>query len=271
MRWAVSAIAILVTLFLMASLAKFGAVEANPRPFECPDIQIDYPLNYPSDIYQETSIPIEVRVSPYNTGRKFVDIYYSLDDGPNIPLSIFTLEGATCIFGKGTLDNLTDGYHTVEVFSTDTQGNTISDSTTILVNTTIRFSPFLLSPTNTTYYSKEIPFTYTIDDSKYIIYISIDNYSDYRVDGNTTLPELSEGQHTITARAYDLNGVIYSKQTAKFTIDTTSPAPTSSPEPTSTPSNEPRSADQQVIVVVAITAVVTGVSLGLLLYLIKRK
>lgn len=271
MRCATSATAILATLFLMASLAKFAAVEANPLTFDCPYIHIDLPKVYPY-IYQETSIPIEVRVCTFFSGRNFVDVYYILDDGPKMPLSISTLEGATCIFGKGTLVNLTDGYHTVKAYATDTQGNTISWSTTFLVNTTIRFPPFVLSPTNTTYYSKEISFTYTIDDSRYVIYISIDNNPrEDRVDGNTTLLDLSEGQHTITAIAYDLNGLIYSKQTVHFTINTTSPAPTSSPEPTSTPSNEPRSADQQVIVVVAITAVVTGVSLGLLLHLIKRK
>jgi hypothetical protein len=271
-RWVFLATAILVTFFLMAPLAKKGVVEANPRLFECSTIQIDSPNYYPADIYQETSIPIEVRVSPFPTGIEFVDMYYSLDDGPNIPLSIFTLEDSTAFFGKGTLDNLTDGNHTLKAYSTDTQGNTISTSRTFLVNTTIRFSPFLLSPTNTTYYSKDIPLTYTIDGSKYVVSISIDKYAGYRIDGNTTLPELSEGQHKITAIAYDLNGVIYSKQKANFTIDTTSPTPTSTPEPTPTltPSNEPQ-LGQEVFLGVAVTITVLAVGLGLLIYLIKRK
>jgi hypothetical protein len=270
MRWA--ATAILVTVFLVAPLAQFGAVEANPGIpgiFDAPTIDIDSPHMYPGDLYQETSIPIEVRVSPFQTGVEFVDMYYSLDDGPNITLSMFTIEDYTAIFGEGTLDNLTDGNHTVKAFSTDTQGNTISWSTTFLVNTTIRFSPFLLSPTNTTYNIKEIPFTYSLDESKYAVYNSIDNYSPYMIKGNTTLAELSEGQHTITAIAYD-NGVIYSKQKAFFTIDT-SYTPTSSPEPTSTPNNEPQSSDQQVILGVAIIVAVLAVGLGLLVYLAKRK
>lgn len=271
MRWVFLATAILVTVFLMEPLAQFGAVEANPGPFECPAIDIDSPHMYPGDIYQETSIPIEVRVSPFQTGIEFVDMYYSLDDGPNITLSMFTIEDSTAIFGEGTLDNLTDGNHTVKAFSTDIQGNTISSRPrTFQVNTTIRFSPFLLSPTNTTYNIKEIPFTYSLDESKYVVYNSIDKYSPYRIKGNTTLPELSEDQHTITAIAYDLNGVIYSKQKAFFTIDT-SYTPTSSPEPTSTPNNEPQPVDQQVILGVAVTAVVVLIGLGFLIYLMKRK
>jgi hypothetical protein len=213
----------------MAPSAQFGGVEANPGipdVFDAPAIDIDSPHMYPGDIYQETSIPIEVRVSPFQTGKEFVGMYYSLDDGPNITLSMFTIEDYTAIFGEGTLDNLTEGNHTVKAFSTDTQGNTISSSPrTFLVNTTIKFPPFLLSPTNTAYYTKEIPLTYTIDESKYVVYNSIDKYSPYRINGNTTLAELSEGQHTITAIAYDLNGGIYSKQKAFFTIDTTFPAP----------------------------------------------
>ena len=223
-RWAVLATAIIVAAFLMAPLAQKGVVDANPGFFQDPIIDIESPRLYPSDIYQETSIPMEVSVFP-GSQRAFVDIYYSLDGGPNVNLSIITYENSLSIFGKGTLDNLTDGYHTVEAYSTDTQGSTISTSTKFLVNTTIKFPSFLLSPTNTAYYTKEIPLTYTIDDSKYYISYSIDGHGTYQLDGNTTLPELSDGQHTITIRAANFPTGLYSKQTATFTIDTTFPAP----------------------------------------------
>jgi hypothetical protein len=257
-RWA--ATAVIVTFFLMATLAQFGAAEANPGIFDEPTIYIASPLLYLGKTYQETSIPIEVDVYPWGSNN-FVDIYYSLDGGSNITLSITTYETSSGIFGKGILSNLTDGYHTVEAYSTDTQGNTISDSKIFLVNTTLVI-PFLLSPTNTTYYSKEIPLTYTFHSSKYNIYYQIDTYERYQVEGNTTLPELSEGQHTITIEAYTPSSVIYSKQTARFTIDTTSPTPT--------PSSEPQSTGQEVILGVALTVAVVVIGLGLLVYLIKR-
>ena len=65
-KWAVSTTAILVTVFLMASLAQFGAVEANPGfppgIFDEPTIYIASPSL--GKIYQETSIPIEIDVLP---------------------------------------------------------------------------------------------------------------------------------------------------------------------------------------------------------------
>lgn len=136
MRWA--ATAILVTLFLMAPLAQFGGVEANPAIplYYDPTIRIDSPHLYEERVYEEVRIPIKVDVFPGRPYRKFVKIYYSLDGGSNITLDITAYETSSGIFGKGTLANLTDGYHTVEAYSVDTQGNTISDSTTFIVNTT---------------------------------------------------------------------------------------------------------------------------------------
>lgn len=257
-RWAVLATAILVTVFLMASLAQFGAVEAT-SPLDDPTIDIASPVLYLQDIYRENSMPIKVNVYPRWSSRQFVDIYYSLDDAPNITLGITTYETSSGIFGKGTLDNLTDGYHTVKAYSTDTQGNTISTSTTFLVDTTLGFPTFLLSPKNTTYNSKQIPLTYKLYDSKYTVSYSLDNNPYTWIDGNTTLPALSEGQHTITAKAYDLNDVIQYKHTVNFTIDTTPP----------TPSNEPQPSNQQAIVIAAIV-VVSAFGLALL-YRTKRK
>jgi hypothetical protein len=225
-RWAVLATAVLATVCLMAPLAQFETVKANPGMYDYPVISIDSPVLYPAEIYQETSIPIEVSVFPWGSRRTFVDISYSLDDNPNVTLGIVTYENSLGIFGKGTLSNLTDGNHTVKAYSTDTQGNTISSPThTFQVNTTIRFPTLLLSPKNITYYNKEIPLIYTIDDPNYTVYYRIENYGSYQLDDNLTLPELSDGQHTITTRAYDLNFVLYSRQKVTFTIDTISPPP----------------------------------------------
>ncbi len=118
-----------------------------------------------------------------------------------------------------------------------------------------------------------------------------------------TLPSLTTGQHSLTVRA---EGVVYAggmdiffivgSSRVFFTVDHTpsspslspspapitspspsptapsSPAQTSAPTPTSTPYQEPRQTEQQEIVIgAAITAVVIGAGLGLLIYLMKRK
>ena len=257
--------AIALIFALLFGLA-VGAVKA-----EYPIFDIESPLPYPGEIYQETSILIQVHreFSPFEAEPNSVDIYYSLDGDPKTKLNITTYGISSDLFGIGTLDNLTDGFHTMEAYSTDTQGNTISDSTTFQVNTTIRFPQFLLSPMNTTYYSKEIPLTYTIDDSKYVVYYRIDNYGTYLIDDNSTLPEYyaTEGHHTITAKAYDLKGTMYSKQKANFTIDTTNPFPTSTPISSPIPGLEPFST----ILVAALVAAIAIIGTSLFVYLKKRK
>ncbi len=221
----------LVIIFLMEPLIQFGDVEANPYNYISPYLFIESPDASPWVIYQTTSIPIEVEVLPAPK-TNLVELSYILDGGSNVKLSITRYETSLTCFGKGTLTNLTDGYHKVTAVSVDSKGNVLSDSTTFLVNTTLRFPALLLSPNNTTYYSKEIPLTYTINDPKYTVYYQLDDSSKQIIlTGNTTLSGLSEGQHTIKAVATDLEtGTgIYSKQTANFTIDTINPTPTPTP------------------------------------------
>jgi hypothetical protein len=149
MRWVVLATAILVIVFLTATFAQEGVAETSS--WYDPVISIDSPSLYPQEIYQETSIPIEISVNPRYSNRKFVDIYYRLDSGSNITLNITTYETSSGIFGKGTLDNLTDGYHVVEAYSTDTKGNTISSSTTFLVESKSPATTSTPEPTSTPY------------------------------------------------------------------------------------------------------------------------
>jgi hypothetical protein len=230
MRRAIFALTtLLVIIFSMQSIAQMVAVEANP--FSYPTIGIDSPDVVKAEIYQTASVPISVSVYPHQTNTQFVDIFYSLDGGPNTTLCFIRYETSSGYFGRGTLENLTNGYHTVKAYSTDTQGNIISDSTTFLVNTTLRLPTILLSPMNITYDSNEIPLTYTIDNSSYHVYYNLDNSADKRMNSNITLSALSDGQHSLTIRAYgnDVNIGIYTKQTANFTIDTTNPFPVPTP------------------------------------------
>ncbi len=68
-------IVVLVIVFLMEPLAQFGTVEAQ-YPFCNPAIEIDSPQ--PEAVYNTTSIPIEIVVLPWETGERFVDIYYTI-------------------------------------------------------------------------------------------------------------------------------------------------------------------------------------------------
>ncbi len=162
----------LVLIFLMQSMTQMVAVEANPYNYISPYIFIESPDASPWVIYQTTNIPIEVQVLPAPK-TSLVELSYILDGNPNVKLSITRYETSLTCTGKGTLSNLTDGYHKVTAVSVDSKGNVLSGSTTFLVNTTLRFPTLLLSPNNTTYYSKEIPLTYTINDPKYYGFLPI--------------------------------------------------------------------------------------------------
>ncbi len=170
-------------------------------------------------------------------------MYCNLDGGPDIKLNLVTYKNSAAFFGRGIIDNVTNGYHVLSAYCKDAQGNTVlyegktlSGSITFLVNNTFRFPTLLFSPNNSTYaISKEIPLTYSINNSsQYSVSYQLDNSIDtVHLTGNTSLSGLSEGQHTITARAYDIRtGELYSHQTVNFSIGNTnpSPVPTSVPE-----------------------------------------
>lgn len=103
---------------------------------------------------------------------------------------------------------------------------------------------------------------------------SIVPYTDTTLKGQAELPLLANGSHSIKVfSGHFVNGKInyvtadpYSA-TADFIV--TSGTESLSPKPTSTPYNE--LAEQEVILGVAVTAVVVSVGLGLLLYRIKKK
>jgi hypothetical protein len=226
----------IVIIFLMQPITQMVTVKANPYSFIKPNLSINSPSPANTEIYQTTSIPIEIIVYP-GQNTTSADIFYILDGGPNMKLSITRYENSVACYGRGSLDNLTNGYHTLRAFSHDAQGELISDyqgnilscSMTFLVNTTFRYPTLLLSPMNITYnIGEDVPLTYTIDESKYVAYYQLDNSGQTRLDGNTTLPGLSQGQHTISAHVSDQTGT-YSKQTANFTIDTINPSSTAAP------------------------------------------
>ncbi len=249
MRWAVLATAILVTVCLMVSFPQFGAVKANPGPFECPTIHIDSPRLYQGGkIYREASIPIKVDVHPWWSPRKFVDIYYSLDGGSNITLAITTYETSTAISGIGTLDNLTDGYHTVEAYSTDTQGNTISDSISFLVDATPpKITDLSVNITD----SSDRLLYFTVDavdaEASWVGY-SLDKKANVTVTGDVVLGDLPFGSHNVTVYANDTVGNMGASETLFFTVE---PFP--------------------IIPVVAGIGTTASVGIGLLVYFKKRK
>lgn len=81
----------------------------------------------------------------------------------------------------------------------------------------------ILSPTNTTYSTNIIPLCFTIDRCACWIGYSIDRQENVTIDGNTTLPSLSDGAHYVTVYANGTSEVMGASSTVHFAVDTTPP------------------------------------------------
>ena len=120
--------AVLVLIFLMQPIAQMGGVKANP--FNTPTVTIVSP----KPIVHTKSAPVDIIAYPHKTNLVFSKLTYSLDGSPNQTLSIYTIPSSSGYFGKGSLDNLAEGFHTFDVFSFDSQGNVMHSNTTFQVD-----------------------------------------------------------------------------------------------------------------------------------------
>jgi hypothetical protein len=212
-----AATTVLVMIFLMQPMTQMETVKGNP--LTGPSIGIQSPQSYKDGkVYQETTVDVAISIHQLVNSSEITDISFSLDGNSNNTLSISNDLNIEYL-GTGTIENLTNGYHSLTAYTLDTQGKEMSISTTFLVNTTFSYPTLLLSPLNTTYSKNEVPLNYTIDkEAKYVVSYSLDTSSDNPVTSNTTLTGLSEGHHTITIRA--MNGFsIYSEKTVYFEIN----------------------------------------------------
>jgi hypothetical protein len=149
-----------------------------------------------------------------------------------------------------TLENLTDGQHTLKVYaendyvnggafdSNGTPTNILKGVSTVIfgVDTT---APVIssMSIQNKTYAKKDLLLTFSSSEPSEMWYC-LDGQANTPIIGNSTmLNGLSEGVHTLQVYANDTFGRIGSTNLIQFSIDTATPAPTVSPtlEPTSTP------------------------------------
>ncbi len=258
MRWPVIATAILVTACLMAPLAQNGAVKANPYTFS-PGLYVYSPE--PDDVYWEPNVEISFKIILDEKTAQIDSFFYTLDNKANSPLTFtrgtedhhvnyekyypnwktYTVNTITV---HKTLENLTDGTHRIAVFAQYSDGTIKSlFYRSITVDTTLPnpyapLTPVIVSPVNqTTYNTREVQLTYTIEKEilwSYYSLDSIDNSDLKYFEGNITLHSISEGQHKlrvyVTANPtpgvdprYEQTNYYSTGQTIIFYVDTTAP------------------------------------------------
>ncbi len=112
-------------------------------------------------------------------------------------------------------------------------------------------SPSVLSPQNQTYTSCDVPLLVSAHESVKEVAYSIDGHDEVRIDGNTTLTNLPNGDHNVTFYVTDINGNSGASETLFFNVNASDSFP--------------------VAPVVAFVASVAVVGMGLLVYFKKRK
>mgnify|MGYP003681907187 CR=1 FL=1 len=81
----------------------------------------------------------------------------------------------------------------------------------------------ILSPENRTYAVKDIPLTFTISELISWMGYSLDSQINITISGNTTIPNLSDGLHTLVVFANSTWGYMGYSEEVYFTIDTMPP------------------------------------------------
>jgi hypothetical protein len=147
------AVSALTAVLVIVTLAQILAVEANPFMFG-PHIGIASPQQFKKNnyqtIYQTTTIPIQIQINTPLDYPEIVKVYYildfnhSLDNNPQKALTIsspqtstYSGAGSTLYWATGTLENLSNGTHWIDVWALNAEGETPKSGTiTFQVNAT---------------------------------------------------------------------------------------------------------------------------------------
>jgi len=272
-----------LTLALLTSLMAGAAIleVANANFFPGDALIIYSPTS--AMVYTNNSIPLNIVASIANPTPEIVSITYRLDQNPNVTLTNLneTLREPGHIDGsqfyvESTLQNLSDGNHTLRAYSQNANGVQMSASLEFTIDFDFKSPLSVLSPRNTTYSTSDVPLVFICSEK--FTFLSPDYVLDGMgmgpISGNLTLTDLPPGEHEITVIVWTVKGVF--SETVHFSTSQT-PEPTPSPSllPSASPSPAPTPSTvaepvPPTLLLGSVAAVVAVVGLGLLVYLKKR-
>ncbi|MBN1357933.1 hypothetical protein JW988_04100 [Candidatus Bathyarchaeota archaeon] len=198
------------------------------------------------------------------------DVGYSVDGGAiqRIQVSKISEKPAPYLFmppyvrvtcrGTIVLRDLSDGIHAIVVYGGYYYGGinqrfeVFKRASTNFTIDTVAPNISLLSPETKVYNISTLSLNFTVNEPVSQLTYSLDGQKNVTISGNTTLTNLSYGEHNVTVYATDEVGIIGVSETISFTI-------TEPPEPFPT----------TLVVASVITVVVVGI--GLIVYFKKRK
>lgn len=287
--------ALFTTQFVKVAKANFKPFTATPNT-ATPTISITAPTNGTTDTRKEVPLAFSI-TKPESWGPTYFwledkvtcgridQLYYSVDaqkiNDTNIAAYADDLISPQMKLQYSTmLPTLSEGTHIVKVTVVGSYGYLVgyysspanksawlfnvinsvacSQEVTFTVDS-IGPNVQILSPANQTYDTTNILLNFTVNEPVLEMSYSLDAQTNVAIAGNISLPELSYGTHNITIYTTDIVGNTGASETIYFTIskEIAPRQQTLEPSPTTWAA--------------AVVASVTGVSIGLLFYLVKSK
>ena len=182
-------------------------------------------------------IPVEFTV---NTNSSIDSMGFTLDEQSNV-----TIPRNTTLYGP-----ISDGTHTLKVYSIFTDILPVSSTINFTVDTTAP-NVSILSLQNKAYNTSNIPLVFTVNETTSLITYIVDGKV-YTINGNTTLTGLQNGDHKIIVYATDEAGNAGASETINFNVQVPIPP-------------------QKALAILPPMAIVLIGGLSILIYLEKRK
>lgn len=175
-----------------------------------------------------------------NKTESIVSMGYTLDEQSNV-----TIPRNTTLYGP-----ISDGMHTLRVYSVFTDILPVSSTVNFTVDTTAP-NVSILSLQNKAYNISNIPLVFTVNETTSLITYIVDGKV-YTINGNTTLTDLQNGDHKLIVYATDEAGNAGASETINFNVQVPIPS-------------------QKALAILPPMAIVLIGGLSILIYLEKRK
>jgi uncharacterized repeat protein (TIGR02543 family) len=183
---------------------------------------IQFTVSLPSE---DTISPIITINSPVNTTYEISEILLDFSVNEDTSWMGYSLDGNAniTISGDAVLSGLSEGSHSVVVFTIDTAGNSgASNKIQFSVSTTPEDTTppviSITSPQETTYSLSEVALIYSISEPVVWRAYSLDAGDNVTMSGNTTISGLTNGTYSLAVFANDTAGNSGSSEVVQFTI-----------------------------------------------------
>ncbi len=304
-----AAIIISALLISPVEMQLVDVTKANPHALRYPTFTLCSPSQ--GGIYEINKIPLNLQINLYThliIGGYIETInplYYQIDEQTPVPLTVTYIppypqpDYPSMVYAvvNCSLPPLVNGLHNLTIWGKahqdpEAEETSYGGSYSENISTSITFRIEAALPTisnvsieNKTFFSNQIPLSFEVNETTSWTGFSLDNQANVTTNGNVTLTDLTEGNHSIIVYANDTIGNMGKSDTIIFAISLPKPTPSlpfpPSPSPTEQPTAEPtetpnptngdnQTMDLTPILLLSGVAVIAA-AVGALFYLKRRK